>query len=222
LVERTAPRRILRVEAREDGLLNVGIILDESLVKLTQQSDGRIQWLSGPLADITDRSAGNFAALFRDQLEAVERDLWPWLRAFGVVTPLSSDSAAVRSIVLDQLKGLTPESRQTAERLIAQLDAVRFDERQSAFRQLQSQLPTFYQMIHESLRRDNLSPEARARLDELARHAWEAYGEALTLADILDLVDRPDYLRALAARSESESETRALIDARLKSLETGE
>src|SRR5690606_31720521 len=106
------------------------------------------------------------------------------------------------------------------ERFIAQLDAVQFDERQNAFRQLQAELPTFYPTIRESLQRENLSPEVRARLDELARQASAAYGEALTVGDILNLVDRPDYLRALAARSEPG--TRALIDARLKSLENGQ
>jgi hypothetical protein len=217
LTERQDGRqRVLTVIDRSDGYLKIDIALEESMVRLTQRPDGSVVWLAGPFGEMQRRTAANYAALYQNDPDAVERELlWLW-QAYGLVAPATRHDALVHEVLVERIRGQLPDNQQTAARLIAELNSDEFQVRQDAYTKLRQQLPVFREALDETLRQADLSPEVRQRVTELVRTDQEMFGEPVAAIERWGLLSDEPYLSSVALRVEGES--RALVSARIAAL----
>lgn len=85
LDEQIPPRRSLAVdENREEGTIIVVLDRRDELLRLQQQADGTVHLISGPIAELSRKSAANFAELRSNEPELVQQELVEHLRQFGI------------------------------------------------------------------------------------------------------------------------------------------
>ncbi|MCA9169870.1 MAG: hypothetical protein KDB23_19480, partial [Planctomycetales bacterium] len=180
------PSRILLVRDETGGDLRVSIISEEDIHRLTQKADGSVVWVWGDFGETQKRSAANFATLYRENPELIERELLQVWQAYGFLTPPLSSSAEVQEALAELKRGREPAQRAAAQRLIAALDANQFADRQAAFRDLQETMLPNRETVEQALQSDELSAETKLRLRQLIEHDNVTCSEATVVARLVE------------------------------------
>lgn len=217
LRESEAPQRTL--ELLDDGTgsfrLTISNQKGDLLFALVQGQSGNLS-----IADIRGefrKATGgkSFLTYYRAEKEYVEKEVFPLLEHLNVGLPTTPYSSEVLAAVAARLIKLTPEQEQQALDLIVDLEHDDFKIREQATKQLGQQFDLFYPILMEALADENLSPEARTRLERIVSAHPDKQRLDKFISTLELLKDAPYLIEILPELNEQQ---RPLVVSQLESL----
>lgn len=215
LIEQIAPKRRLQLATDdESGWLSFTIETENEILHVTQHSDGTVRMVAGPLEEIVTLYANDFASLYKQHPDEVERLFIYRCRQFGIGgLPMRADHT-VQQAVLRRLKTLEAGAQRTQE-LITKLGSNRFDEWFAAQQELKLDFPMHEDAIGNAQKNNSTSAIAQERLEELLAKRSAQNSATDWIIRELKLLNDVDYLTALPA----EGDASELVQRRLQSLQ---
>ncbi len=173
LEEKSPPNRTIVFNDEGDGTLM--IVLSGNRGKLSlevkQSRDGSfyVKHVSGK--DVFTGEENSFQAFHARHRRYVEGRLFPLLKHVGVITPLTSYSAAeVKKATLARLRNRpTPEKIAQGQRLIEQLNSNLYKKRQEAGKALAGDFESYRDLITRTIRNPSTPPETASRLKTIVK-----------------------------------------------------
>ncbi len=179
-----------------------------SVFMLRQEADGSLVVKEMVGDEAKKFEADGFAAFFEKHDDYAVDHLLPLLHKAGIAFPVGSgsDPRTIKAVigVLRFIRDRDGAAEFAA--LLEKLDADAYDEREAATKKLTSELLLFYPFVPAARKRDDISPEAAARLEAV----FEYCAEHMDLVNAVYTVNRhrdPAYLAGILEKVEGKERT---------------
>ena len=191
--ELNSPKRTLQFSTQPEAGFQLQLTHpDGDLILLSESLKGRFIVVGIVGKKAFANQADSFLALYKQNRQQLENDVFPALAQFGIRPILSPDSPEVEKAALAVLLR-TPESTAEGQKLLDKLDSDSFDDRDSAAKELTERFSEFSDLVDQRINDKNTPAEARNRLQAIAESQTGSQQARQTIA-LLNLLNDPKYI----------------------------
>ena len=196
IIEFTGPGRTLDVRSSNGTRM---LLTGDDMLAMFNQSESGLMGVLIDGDDVASERAADFYAFSRKHPE-LHTKLAEIFRHAGVDLPLGINEPSVKAVAIRMLGSMYFGDRGTLLKLIEQLNASEFSAREEASKEIEKSFSTFEGAILKELESDELSVEARKRLDVIVKRQEEAKAGDRRAEDCVmanKLLDSTDYIISL-------------------------
>lgn len=215
VVEREGPMRMLDVHSSK--FLRF-LLTGDDVVVLLQQSKSGVKGVLIKGDKIRSEKSADYYEFCREHPE-LQAELAAEFRHAGVDLPLGIKEPEVKVVALRMLRSLYSGKAETLDELLKGLDADEFEKREAASRAIAAVYEQFESAIAVKLQGDDLSIEARKRLDKVVNENKDKRKKDTRAEDCVQanqLLSSPDYL--IGMLPEADEATKELLSMHLEKI----